>query len=217
MSEGIGGRLSPPSSRVKVKTSKAGVSVWSDRDGNQTILELIDIEVAWGVKPGDRWQGVLVKDPGVVALLEKIKTKASPHAAKLYASKLPSLTFLDYRYGACDQVIHGEKGVKFTCNAPLIYPGQDGYKCSKCGWVQRLEFALAAKAKAVHKQQQRKEKKIEQVPLTQLPSAQLDLFEKCEPLPVDEPIEDVVEVWAIATEEDHELASQELLESYQDD
>lgn len=217
MGEGIGGggRLSPPSPRVKVKTASAGVSVHTDRDGNQTILKLIDIEVAWGIKPGDRWQGVLVKDPGVVVLLEKIKGR-SPHSAKLYASKLPLLAFLDYRYGACDQVIRGDKSLKFVCNAPLVAPGLDGYKCSKCGWVQRVNFALA-KARSGRKQQRPKEKTIEQVPLAQLPSAQLDLFAECEPISLDEPVEDAVEVWQISSEEDHELASQELLESYQVD
>lgn len=207
-----GGSLSPPS-RVRVATQSAGATTYQDKDGNLTVLQLIDIHVIWGNRDGEQWRGTLVKDPGVLAILEKIKKKSSSQSAKLYASKLPQLIFLDCRYGICDAVIDAHHAdSRYVCNAPIVIPGVDGYKCSKCGWIFRgLPTRTASHAKV------RREKKVEQVPLDELPSTQLDLFYGSgeEIAVVSE--SDVIEVWAVTTESDREEASQQLLELYLDD
>lgn len=196
-------------SRVAVTISKAGHSAWIDRDGNTTALELINIEVVWGAKPSDKWQGQLVRDPDVLRVLDKIK-KSSVLGAKTYAAKLDRLNFLDYRFGACQQTFTTEGGKKYPCNAPLIYPGLDGWKCSRCGWIHKTDLtAIATQTRKAT----RKPKRIEQVPLPELPSSQLQLFEEVAPIKVE--VE--AAVWATPTEEDLEAASLELIEQYADD
>jgi hypothetical protein len=213
MSEAKGGSLSPVVSRVRVSVSKGGVTTYLDRDGIPTILELIDIEIVWGVKLGDRWTGTLVKEPEVLAILEKIKKKTSSQSAKVYAASLPRLSFLDYRYGSCEKMIEVEPQVRYPCGAAIIYPGLDGYKCFKCGWV--LKTDLSAVTSNGKKQQRRKEKQVEQIQPDQLSASQLDLFRLDDAIRQD-PV-DAVEVWAVRTDEDTEAANQELMQAYADD
>lgn len=126
-------------SRVSVEVNSAG-SLSCGGDPALT-LEMIHIEIRWGVnKASDRWSGDLVKDPVILSLLDKIKGKASPHAAKIYAAKLPDFYYLDHRFGSCEALLtpdNGKRSDRYLCNAPIIFPGLDGYKCSRCGWVHR--------------------------------------------------------------------------------
>jgi len=197
-------------SRVAVNVSKAGYTTWVDKCSNTTILELVDIEIVWGVKPADRWQGQLVKDPDVLRILDKIK-RSSTLGAKSYAAKLDKLSFLDYRFGACQQLLTTEDGKKHPCNAPIAIPGLDGWKCCRCNWVHKTDLtAITTQTRKAT----RKPRKIEQVPLPELPSSQLALFEETTPTPVEA---EVAAVWSLPTEEDQEAASLELIEQYADD
>lgn len=208
-----GGALVPPS-KVTVSVAPSGVTTWKDSQGNLTVLEMLDIEIVWGSKPSDRLNIRLPKEPEVTSILAKLKKKApSILSAKAYAHKLSELTFLDYRYGACEKMLTGEeKGTRYPCNAAIVIPGLDGYKCSKCGYVFRADFLSLVTTQAGKKR--RKEKKVEQVPLDQLPASQLDLFQG-EAIVEQPPLE--VEVWQRPSDEDHEQAHLELLEQYIDD
>ncbi len=35
-----------------------------------------------------------------------------------------------------------------VCEAPIVYPGLDGFKCRDCGWLKVTEVALAIKKRA---------------------------------------------------------------------
>lgn len=50
------------------------------------------------------------------------------------------------------QTLLARYGICAVCEAPVQYPGLDGYKCGVCGWIKVSEIALLLKKREEAKQ-----------------------------------------------------------------